>query len=256
MKLLAGLLAASCAVFSSAQVVQKSSPANQDLTSEQTSMVVKLANVQKNFGKKMNSPGVDLSLKEIDRSRASDRTLVKYFLFATGLPTDLTYTLYRVQINGQIAKLFDGVTIDSDGMARCTPRKAPVELVFFAGKAEPERLSLVSNDAHFKAFISVIPFPNSVTDKACKLESVIGTTKGEVTYIQGSGFEPNEELTVDSESYGEKYHGVNKAEADGSYFGVALPHVLGKSSGTTRWSVKGKNCNPVLNFSWGTYQFE
>jgi hypothetical protein len=81
-------------------------------------------------------------------------------------------------------------------------------------------------------------------------------TKGEVTYIQGSGFEPNEELTVDSESYGEKNHGVNKAEADGSYFGVALPHVLGKSSGTTRWSVKGKNCNPVLNFSWGTYQLE
>jgi len=219
-------------------------------------MVVKLANLQKNFGKKMNSPGADLSLKEIDRSRTSDRTLVKYFLFATGLPTDLTYTLSQVQINGQIIKLFEGVTVDSEGMARCTPRKAPVELVFYAGKAEPKRLSLVSNDSHYKAFISTIPFPSSVTDKACKLESVIGMTKEEVTYIQGSGFEPNEELTVDSESYGEKNHGVNKAEADGSYFGVALPPVLGKSSGTTRWSVKGKNCNPVLNFSWGTYQLE
>jgi hypothetical protein len=256
MKVLACLLVASCTLFSSAQVVQKSSPTDQDLTSEETAMVVKLANLQKNFGKKMNSPGVDLTLKEIDRSRTSDRTLVKYFLFATGLPTDLTYTLYRVQINGKITKLFEGVTLDSDGMARCAPRKAPVELVFYAGKAEPERLSLVSNDTHFKAFISVIPFPNSVTDRACKLESVIGMTKGEVTYIQGIGFEPNEELTVDGESYGEKNHAATKAEADGSYFGVALPHVLGKSSGTTRWSVKGKNCNPVLNFSWGTYQLE
>jgi hypothetical protein len=256
MKLLAFLLAAFCPLFSSAQVVQKSSPANQDLTNEQTAMVVKLANLQKNFGKKMNSPGADLSLKEIDRSKTSDHTIVKYLVFAAGLPADLSYTLYRVQINGKITKLFEGVTLDSDGMARCAPRKAPVELEFLAGKAEPERLSLVSNDSLLKVFISVIPFPNSVTDKACKIESVIGTTKGEVTYIQGSGFEPNEDLTVDGESYGEKNHGASKAEADGSYFAVALPGVLGKSSGTTRWSVKGKNCNPVLNFSWGTYQFE
>jgi hypothetical protein len=256
MKLLVTLLVAGSPLLCLAQTVQKSSPSNQDLTSEQTSMVFKLANVQKNFGKKMNTPGVDLSLKEIDRSKTSDRTLVKYFLFAKGLPTDLTYTLYQVQINGRIVKFLDGVTIDPDGMARCTPRKAPVELVFFAGKAEPKRLSLVSNDGNFKAFISTIPFPNSVTDKACSLESVIGTPKGEITYVQGIGFEPNEELTIDSESYGEKVHGVTKAEADGSYFGVTMPHVLGKSSGTTRWSVKGKNCSPVLNFPWGTYQLE
>lgn len=217
---------------------------------------MKMANLQKNFGKKMNTPGVDLSLKEIDRSKTSDRTLVKYFVFAKGLPTNLTYTLYQVQINGQIIKLFEGVTLDSDGMARCTPRKAPVELVFYAGKAEPKRLSLVSDDGSFKAFISAIPFPNSVTDKTCALESVIGTTKGEITYIQGSGFEPNEELTVDGKSYGEKTHGVTKADGDGSYFGVALPHVLGKTSGTTEWSVKGKNCNPILTFSWGAYQLE
>ena len=219
-------------------------------------MVFRLANVQKNFGKKMNTPGVDLSLKEIDRSKPSDRTLVKYFMFAKGLPTDLTYTLYQVQINGQIIKLFEGVTIDSDGMVRCTPRKAPLELVFYAGKGEPKRLSLISNDGNFKAFISAIPFPNSVSDKACSLESVIGTPKGEITYVQGRGFEPNEELTVDSDSYGEKVHGVTEAEADGSYFGVTLPHVLGNSSGTTKWSVKGKNCNPVLTFPWGTYQLE
>jgi hypothetical protein len=119
------------------------------------------------------------------------------------------------------------------------------------------RLSLVSNDdSHLKGFVQVIPFPTSVTDKGCKLESIIGTPKGEVTYIQGSGFEPNEELTMEGESYGEKNHGVAKAEADGSYFAAALPDVLGKTSGTTMWSVKGKSCNPTLTFSWGTYQLE
>jgi hypothetical protein len=159
-------------VFAPAQTVQKSSPSDQDLTAEQTAAVVKLANLQKNFGKKMNSPGVDLSLTEIRRWRAPDRTLVKYELHATGLPKDLTYTLLKVQISGKILKQLDGVTLDSEGRAICAGRKdtcsgstpnSPIDLVFFAGTAEPMRLSLVSNDeSHLKGFIQVIPFPNSV----------------------------------------------------------------------------------------------
>jgi len=119
------------------------------------------------------------------------------------------------------------------------------------------RLSLVSNDeTHLKGFVQVIPFPNSIIDKNCSLQSILGTPKGELTYVQGAGFEPNEELTMGSESHGEKVHAVSKAEPDGSYFAVALPNVQGKTSGTTTWSVKGKNCNPTLTFSWGSYQLE
>lgn len=253
--------------FSAAsQTVQKSSPSDQDLTTDQKDMVMKLSNLQKNFGKKMNSPGVDLSLKEISRWRASDRTFVKYELYTTGLPTSSTYSLLKVQISGKILKQLDGITITSDGRAICAGRigtcsgsepNSPIDLLFFAGKSEPIRLALVSNDdSHVKGFIQAIPFPNAVTDKACTLESIIGTPKGELTYIQGSGFEPNEELTTDAESYGEKTHSTTKAEADGSYFASALPNVLGKASGITQWSVKGKNCNPTLTFSWGTYQLE
>lgn len=253
-------------VLGATQTVQKSSPSDQDLAADQKAMVVKLANLQKSFGKAMNSPGVELSLKEISRWRTSDRTLVKYGLYATGLPKDLIYSLLRVQISGKVLRQMDGVTIDSGGRAICAGRKgtcsgstpnSPIELVFFAGKSEPMRLSLVSNDdSHVKGFIQVIPFPNSVTDKGCRLQSILGTPKGELMYIQGSGFEPNEDLTIDSESAGEKNHGLSKAEADGSYFAAALPNVLGKTSGTTVWSVKGENCNPTLTFSWGTYQLE
>jgi hypothetical protein len=262
----AGSLVVFLSIVGAAQTVQKSLPTNQDLTPDQTAMVMKLADLQKNFGNKMNSPGVDLSLKEITRWRASDRTLVKYGLYATGLPKDLTYDLLKVQISGKVLMQMHGITLDSDGRAICAGRKgtcsgsssdSPIELVFFAGKSEPIRLSLVSNDnSHVKGFIQAIPFPNSVSDKDCTLQAIIGTPKGEVTYVQGSGFEPNEELTTDSESYGERNHSVTKAEADGSYFAAALPYVLGKTSGTTVWSVKGNNCNPKLTFSWGTYQLE
>src|SRR5438477_9517843 len=91
-------------VLGATQTVQKSSPSDQDLTADQKEMVVKLANLQKNFGKPMNSPGVDLSLKEITRWETSDRTLVKYELYATGLPKDLIYSLFKVQISGKVLK--------------------------------------------------------------------------------------------------------------------------------------------------------
>jgi hypothetical protein len=43
--------------FAAAQTVQKSSPTDQDLTAEQKEMVVKLANLQKNFGKNNEQSG-------------------------------------------------------------------------------------------------------------------------------------------------------------------------------------------------------
>lgn len=252
--------------LSAAQIIQKSAQGNQDLTPQQTQAIVKLANLQKNFGKSMNSPGVDVVLKEVSRARSSDRTLVKYELYTTGLPNDQVYTLFQVQINGSVLKLLEGVTLDGQGRAICAGRKGtctgagpndPVDLVFYAGKSEPKRISIISNDEpHLKGFISVIPFPNSTTDGGCRLESILGMPKGEVTYIQGAGFAPGEELTVDTESYAEKIHSVDHAEADGSYFATTLPNVLAKKAGTTVWSVRGKNCHPSLTFSWGTYQVE
>jgi hypothetical protein len=269
MKQLFGILAVlplSMLVLSQSVTVRQSSPTNQNLTPQQQAAVVRLSNLQKNFGKSsMNSPGVTLSLKEINRRRITDRTLVTYELYATGMPKDHIFTIFEVKISGQFDKLLEGVTLDSDGQAICASRKgtcsggapnSPIDLVFFAGKAEPKRLALVSEDGQFKGALAIEPFPNATTDKGCRLESIIGAPKGEITYIQGSGFEPNEELTTDGESYGEKNHFVSKAEADGSFFATTMPNVLGKASGITTFEVKGKNCDPKLSFSWGTYQLE
>lgn len=238
----------------------------QDLTPEQRGKLEKLARLQKNFGKSMNSPGVDLTLKEVSRSRSADRTLVTYELHATGVPTNSIFTLYQVQIDGSIIKNLEGVTIDSKGIAVCAGREGtcqgngpndPIDLIVFAGRGEPKRFALVSDDdTHLKAFAGTVPFPNSTTDKNCELESVIGTPKGELTFVQGTGFEPNEELTIDSESYDEKHHDVAKAEGDGSYFSAVMPYVSGKKSGKTVWQVKAKNCHPKLTFTWGAYELQ
>lgn len=248
------------------QTVHKSSPSNQDLTPEQNQAIARLANLEKNFGSKMNSSGVELSLRESSRSQVTDRTLVKYGIYAKGLPMDTTYTLVQIQLTGQPIQQLTGITLDGQGRAICAGRKDtcrgngsndPIDLILFAGKSEPKRFGLISDDpAHLKGFFEVIPFPNTAIDKNCRLESIIGTPKGEVTFIRGTGFEPNEELTTDGESYGEKNHVIVKADADGSYFAVTLPNILGQKSGETTWEVKGKSCDVKLTFPWGTYHLE
>jgi hypothetical protein len=239
---------------------------SQGLTPEQKAKVEQLGKIQKNFGKKMNSPGVELSLREMTRSRAADRTLVRYRLHGTGLPSNITFALMQMEIDGTITQVMDGVTLDASGRAICAGREGtcqgngpndPIDLVVYAGKGEPKRFGLVSDDeAHVKGFVGVVPFPNVTTNKGCKLESIIGTPNGELTFVQGGGFEPNAELTIDSQSYDEKHHDTAKAEADGSYFAVILPYVSGKKSGKSVWEVKSKSCNPKLTFSWGTYHLE
>jgi hypothetical protein len=238
----------------------------QDLTTDQRSKVELLAKLQKHFGKEMNSPGVELSLKETNRSRSGDRTLVTYSLYGVGLPADTTYTLIQVQLDSTVTKVMEGVTLNSKGEAICAGREGtcrgdgpndPIDLVAYGGKGEPKRFGLISNDgAHVKGFVAVVPFPNAKSDNGCRLESIIGTPNGELTFIQGTGFQPNADLTIDSESYGEKHHDRSTAQADGSYFLALLPYVAGKKSGNTTIEVKSNNCDPKLTFEWGTYRLE
>lgn len=113
----AALLLVSVAVAQSEQATEAPSPSArntaQDLTADQKSKVELLAKLQKHFGKEMNSPGVELSLKETKRSRSGDRTLVTYSLYGTGLSSDTTYTLIQIQLNGTMAKIMEGVTLNA-----------------------------------------------------------------------------------------------------------------------------------------------
>ena len=254
----------SCTCFSSDAAPQGQSvgPAA-SLTPELRTKIDQLSNLQKNFSKtkNMNGPGVKLSLKEVERTKTTDRTLVTYRLFAEGLPKDEIYTLFLIQIDGSIVKNLEGVTLDSTGQAVCAGREGtchgdapndPIDLIVFAGKGEAKRFALVSDEnARTKGFVSVQPFPNVITDKACKLESVLGTPNGELIFIQATGFEPNSVLTINSQSYDEKHDYAAKADTDGTYFAALLPAVSGKKSGKTVVEVKSASCSPKLHFQWG-----
>jgi hypothetical protein len=199
--LLAVLLLVTIAVAQSDQAAESPSPSArntaQDLTPEVRAKVEQLAKLQKHFGKDMNSPGVELSLKETNRSRSGDRTLVTYSLYGTGLPSNTTYILIQVQLDGTMAKIMEGVTLNAKGEAICAGREGtckgdgpndPIDLVAYAGKGEPKRFGLVSDDeAHVKGFVAVVPFPNAKSDKGCRLESIIGFPNGELTLFREVG---------------------------------------------------------------------
>jgi hypothetical protein len=253
-----------CTCFSSDSAAQGQSVGSAaSLTPELRTKADHLSNLQKNFSntKNMNGPGVKLSLKEVERTKTADRTLVMYRLYAEGLPKDKIYTLFQIQIDGSIVKNLEGVTLDSAGQAVCAGRERtcqgdapndPIDLVVFASKSEAKRFALVSDDnAQTKGFVSVQPFPNVSTDKACKLESVLGTPNGELTFIQATGFEPNSALTINSQSFDEKLDYTAKADTDGTYFAALLPGVSGKKSGKTVVEVKSANCSPKLYVQWG-----
>ncbi len=144
-------------------------PANvQQLTPDQLSKIQKLANIQRIFVKAMNSPGVTLSSKEIDRTRAADHTLINYVFYTTGLPKNSLYDLFEVRMDGSIVKDLEGVSLDAEGKAICEGRAGTckgngpgdiVGLSFSVSKSEPKRIALVSQDGQFKAAVSLIPFP-------------------------------------------------------------------------------------------------
>jgi hypothetical protein len=232
-----------------------------DLTSAQKAKIEQLAKLQKNFGKNMNSPGVELSLREDSRSKTMDRTLVDYDLYAKGFPRNTTYSLFEVRMDGSTVKSLEGITLDAEGQAICAGREGtcqgngpndPIGVTVYAAKGEAKRFVLVSDDEqHLKAFAFVVPFPNAKSDRNCRLESILGTPNGELMFVEGTGFEPSAELVIDGQSYGEKEHYTSTADGSGSYFAALMPYVAGKKSGETTFEVKAKNCNPKLTFSWG-----
>ncbi|HEX5423993.1 MAG TPA: hypothetical protein VFW94_10615, partial [Candidatus Acidoferrales bacterium] len=142
----------------------------------------RLANIQRDWGPKLNSPGVGISLKEMGRQKTDKGTAVRYRIFATGFPPDGTYSLNTLDLNLNASTALEGITLDKSGLAICAGRPGtcssgapddPIDLEILAARGEPKRFGFVSQDGTTKAFISVIPFPIVGTDHGCSAEAIL-----------------------------------------------------------------------------------
>ncbi len=242
--------------MASAQVTEQNAPA----------VMAELARQNQAWNPKSDSPGVSIKVSEVRRSQAHQ---IYYQLTASGFPSNLKYTIVTWPTNRLKPQAgMTGVALDTSGLAVCAGTtgtckgvgpNSPIQMQFSPVKSEPIRLSLVSDDEkHLRAFISLVPIPNRVTDKKCSLEVVMLAPLSSLVALQGSGYEPNSDIQFSSESEGEHHDGQLKADADGNFYSAIGPAVKGKEKGITKVSVISRGCSLSLTFPWGkdSYQYE
>jgi hypothetical protein len=224
------------------------------------SRVARLANVQKNWGPKMNTPGAAITLKETHRERTQSGTAVYYRLFGSGLENDAVYTLFSTSLGLATAPALEGVTFDPSGLAVCAGKPGtctsdrpndPIDLAVFAAKGEPKRFAAISEDKESKAFTFVVPFPILGKDRGCTIEAILLTAKAEAVLIRGSSFAAGIEVHFTGVSEGETQQSDSKADGEGNLYVVALAYVKGKSRGKAKVTLQSAACSPSLSFEWG-----
>jgi hypothetical protein len=96
------------------------------------------------------------------------------------------------------------------------------------------------------------PFPIRSADHGCQLELVRMTPNGELLMLFGSGFPPNQKISLESNSAGEEHMSVSQTDAQGNFRKAVLPFVLGKTSGSVQDKVTdGADCRPSTSTEWG-----
>ncbi len=210
---------------------------------------------------RISTPGASVRLKLAGR----DGPVVRYNIFVTGLPADQLYSVVSWPVTEpQPITLFEGVSLGKNGLVICTGRrdgecKDPsdpsdpdfgiVDLTIQPAKGEPFRFAVVSGDQ--RAAVVIVPSPVNAKDKQCILDAVRLTPHFELTYLTGTGYPPNTEISFDSESLGEKRTVKTHADADGHVRFAVLPLVEGHAHGTTKIRAVDTSCSPALQFDWG-----
>jgi hypothetical protein len=206
---------------------------------------------------KLSSPGASIRVKEVGRQGS----VVQYHLYVAGLPSDKLYTAASWPVTqAKPSPLMEGVSLGKDGIVMCagrTPEQCgdsskkddPIEFTFNAAKGEPYRLALVAGDD--KVAVVVVPDPIMAKDKGCTLSVERLLPHFEVTYIAGSGFPPNSDVSFDAQSYDEKHPVNTKTDSEGNLQFALLPFVAGHHKGTTTIKGVGTTCSPSIKFEWG-----
>ncbi len=219
--------------------------------------VSRLVKAHQAWGPAASTPNTSLTLKEASREGA----IVRIRMYATGLPKEGTYTLmtWPVTQRGPVESL-RGVTFNESGLAVCagTPGTCagdkpndPIDVALRPIPGEPSRLALISADQSIKIFAKIVPNPLKGEDKGCSVEAVLLTPGSELVLIEGTGFPPNSDIVLDSESEGERHGGKAKTDADGRYVSGILPYKQGVARGTAKVNLKSAGCSPSVSFPWG-----
>ena len=214
----------------------------------------------------MSTPGMTAEVREISRGTVKGKLEVQYHIYVSGALKNQIYTLVDWPPNvPDPSPSIAGLSVLEDGEVVCAGREtdqcsnpdkpekrdSPVKLVFYPLRGEIYRLALISQDQQAKMFFSVIPSPIRETQNGCSLEAVSLRLKNELVLIRGQGFEPYEEVTLESRSFEQTQTRADKVDGKGEYQLPMQPFVKGQGVGTMELKLAGAKCAPVLKFQWG-----
>ena len=213
------------------------------------------------WGPKASTPGAVLTIMESARSGP----VIKFRLFASGVPHDGVYTLVSWPVTQKVpGEVLTGVTLRSTGLAVCAGAPGtcggadnpddPIDIPLQPVPGEPVRLGLVSADGASRVFATLVPLPLRGEDRGCMVEATLLTPRGELVLVEAAGLPANTTVTLDSDSAGERHSGKEKADADGRLASALLPFKKGETGGTLKVDVKAPRCSPSVSIPWGQHR--
>ena len=204
-----------------------------------------------------NSPGSTLTLKETGRDLVGGNTVVSYRLFASGLPKARHFTLWLWTLGSEpqaVADAFinpDGLVVNRLADMIQNISEDPINLKMVAGRGEPKRVALTSDDGTLQAFAGAIPFPLEKSANGCKLSVEMTAPDYAGVILNGSGFQPGESLSVESVSGTESGKQKTAATSAGTYTAVIFPRVKGQRSGKVSVTITSPRCSVAMQIPWG-----
>lgn len=225
-----------------------------------TKQVESLVQLHQVWGPKSSTPGASLAIQP----GIQQGQVMKFRLVSAGAPRDVTYSIIAWPVTQKgPSEVLRGVTLNDSGLAICAGRPGtcgspdkpddPIDLALRPASGEPVRLGLVSVDGKTKAFAKLVPVPLRGEDKGCGIEATLLTPGGEAVLIEGTGFPPNSDIAMDSESGDERHSAKGKVDSEGRYSSALLPYRRSVTQGTTNVALKSGTCAPSVNVTWGRH---
>jgi hypothetical protein len=116
---------------------------------------------------------------------------------------------------------------------------------------ETAKLAMISMDNTVRGYTNTIPHPIEVREGNCSLTLQLLTSEGLAFGAMGEGFVPGEEVTVISQNNKEIMESEQPATSDGRVLTIIAAGVSGRSSGTGRLALTGRECNVTVDYDWG-----
>lgn len=113
------------------------------------------------------------------------------------------------------------------------------------------RLGIISTDSSIKAFAKIVPLPLQGVDKGCRVSATLLTPGAELLFVEGTGFAPNIQLTMSTDSEGEKHEFKGNDDGIGRFISALLPYKQGLSQGAVKIVLRGEACSPAVSLRWG-----